>query len=456
MDKRMKNGIVEGVIWRQLLAFFFPILLGTLFQQLYNTVDAVVVGRFAGKAALAAVGGSAAQILNLLIGFFVGLSSGATVIVSQYYGARDADGVSRAVHTAMWLALAAGLSMTLLGLALAPWLLRLMNTPADTLAASTVYLRVVFLAMVPAMVFNVGAGVLRAVGDSRHPLFFLIAACLLNVVLDLVFVVALGWSVTGVAAATALAQLLAAALVWRDLTRAQEIYRLDPRALKPDRALLRRTIRIGLPTGLQSVMYAVSNMIITATINGFGTSTVAAWVSLGKVDGMYWMINNAFGMSVMTFTGQNYGAGRLDRAEKSLFVCTGLSVAAALAFSGTFFLVARPVLSVFTRDADVVDIALEMMRHITPWYFLFVPIEMISGALRGMGRTLVPTMITAAGICVYRVIWMFAVVPAWHVIRTVTLSYPISWVITTVAFIAYYPFARRRLGFGPLRPFRRA
>ena len=369
MGRTEKNGIIEGVIWRQLLAFFFPILLGTLFQQLYNTVDAVVVGRFAGKAALAAVGGSAAQILNLLIGFFVGLSSGATVIVSQFFGAEDAPGISRAVHTAMWLALAAGL----------------------------------------------------------------------------------GWSVLGVAVATALAQLAAALLVWVSLCRAKGSYRMDPRALRADRALLKRTVQIGLPAGLQSVMYALSNMIITATINGFGTSTVAAWVTLGKVDGMYWMINNAFGVSVMTFAGQNYGARRLDRAERSLFVCGGLNLAAAAAFSTAFFAFARPVYSLFTRDPEVIDIALEMMRHITPWYFLFVPIEMISGALRGMGRTLVPTMITAVGICVYRVIWMFAVVPAWHEIRAIAISYPISWVMTAAAFIAYYPFARRRLGFGRLK-----
>jgi len=180
-------------------------------------------------------------------------------------------------------------------------------------------------------------------------------------------------------------------------------------------------------------------------------STVAAWVTLGKVDGMYWMINNAFGVSVMTFAGQNYGARRLDRAERSLFVCGGLNLAAAAAFSTAFFAFARPVYSLFTRDPEVIDIALEMMRHITPWYFLFVPIEMISGALRGMGRTLVPTMITAVGICVYRVIWMFAVVPAWHEIRAIAISYPISWVMTAAAFIAYYPFARRRLGFGRLK-----
>ena len=456
MDRRARNTITEGVIWRGLLAFFFPIMLGTLFQQLYNTVDAVVVGRFAGKEALAAVGGSAAQILNLIIGFFVGLSSGATVIVSQFFGARDADGVSRSVHTAMWLSLATGLLMTALGLALAPWLLALMNTPEDTMAQSVVYLRLVFLSMVPAMIYNVGAGVLRAVGDSRRPLYYLMAACLVNVALDLLFVITLKWSVAGVAVATTLAQVVAAALVMRCLCRAQGDFRLNIRAIRPDMRLLMRTGQIGLPAGLQSVMYGLSNMIITTTINGFGTSTVAAWVTLGKVDGMYWMINGAFGVAVMTFTGQNYGAHRLDRAERSMFTGAALSCVTAWLFSAGFFLLARAIYGLFTTDPEVVEIALQMMRQITPWYFLFVPIEMISAALRGMGRTLVPTMITAVGICVYRVIWMFAVVPAWHEIRAITLSYPISWVITSAAFIAYYPFARRKLGFGPLLAQRKA
>ena len=448
MARTQNNDITTGVIWKQLLLFFFPILLGTFFQQLYNTVDAAIIGRFAGTEALAAVGGSSAQILNLLVGFFVGLASGATVIVSQYYGAGDGEGVSRAVHTGIALALAAGLMMTVAGVAATPALLRLMNTPEDTMADSTAYVRVVFLAMVPSMVYNVGAGILRAVGDSRRPLYFLIVACLVNVALDLLFVVVLRLAVLGVAIATALAQLTSAALVWICLCRAEGSYRLFPRRVRADRALLLRTVEIGLPSGLQSVMYTISNMIITATINGFGTSAVAAWVTLGKVDGMFWMINGAFGITIMTFAGQNYGARQLERAERSLFTCTALSLSAAWLFSGLFFAFARPVFSVFTRDAQVMDIALTMMRHITPWYWLFVPIEMISGALRGMGRTLVPTLITALGICVFRIIWMFGVVPGWHEIRAITLSYPISWLLTAAAFLVYYLSVRRQLGFG--------
>ena len=302
-QKQLRNGIVEGVIWKELLKFFFPIMLGTLFQQLYNTVDTVVVGQFVGSAAVAAVGGSSAQILSLILGFFVGVSSGATVIVSQYFGCRDEKGVSDAVHTGLMLAIFGGAIMTVLGLVCAPTLLNWMDTPADTLEDSAMYLRIVFLSMIPSMLYNVGSSILRAVGDSKSPLIFLIVCCLLNVALDLLFVIVFKMGVAGVAIATSLAQLASGLLVCWSLMRSKECYRLELKKLRIQRQVMRDTIRIGLPTGLQSMMYTLSNMIITTAINGFGTSVAAAWVVLGKLDGMNWMIVNAFGVAVMTFAG---------------------------------------------------------------------------------------------------------------------------------------------------------
>lgn len=439
------NSITEGVIWKRLLAFFFPIMLGTLFQQLYNTVDTVVVGQFVGTQALAAVGGSAAHILNLIIGFFVGLSSGATVIVSQFFGADDGEGVSKAVHTAMALAVICGAVMTVLGLLLAPAMLEWMNTPEDTMADSTLYLRIVFMAMIPSMIYNVESSIQRAVGDSKRPLYFLIICCIVNVVLDLVFVLGLNMGVAGVALATAIAQIVSAVLVCLSLGRAQASYRLELKKVRADVGLLRQTVHIGLPAGLQSVMYALSNMIITTTINSFGTSTVAAWVALGKVDGMFWMILGAFGVSIMTFVGQNYGARRYDRVRKSLHVCVGLSLAASWIFSALFLLFGRQIYRLFTTEAEVLEIAVKMMIYMAPCYWLFVPIELISGALRGMGNTLIPTIITALGICVLRVIWMFTVVPVWHEILAITISYPISWILTGTAFIIYYNKVKKKL-----------
>ena len=442
-QKQLRNGIVEGVIWKELLKFFFPIMLGTLFQQLYNTVDTVVVGQFVGSAAVAAVGGSSAQMLSLILGFFVGVSSGATVIVSQYFGCRDEKGVSDAVHTGLMLAILGGAIMTVLGLVCAPTLLNWMDTPADTLEDSAMYLRIVFLSMIPSMLYNVGSSILRAVGDSKSPLIFLIVCCLLNVALDLLFVIAFKMGVAGVAIATSLAQLASGMLVCWSLMRSKECYRLELKKLRIQRQVMRDTIRIGLPTGLQSMMYTLSNMIITTAINGFGTSVAAAWVVLGKLDGMNWMIVNAFGVAVMTFAGQNFGARRYDRVEKSMYVCMAMSMGTAIVMGASFMIFARPLFRLFTRDAIVLEKAVEMVRFMGFCYWLYIPIEMISGTLRGMGDALIPTAITVIGICALRAAWVFAVVPLWHTEAAIMCSYPISWVLCSVTFVFYYRRYRR-------------
>lgn len=264
---RSENSMVTGVIWKQLLLFFFPIMLGSLFQQLYNTVDAIVVGKFVGTDALAAVGGSASNILNLLIGFFTGVSSGATVIISQYFGANDRDGVNRALHTAMLFALVGGAFIMVLGLVGTEFMLRLMDTPEDTIAGSALYLRIMFMGMVPNMVYNVGSAILRAMGDSKRPLYFLIVACLSNVVLDLVFVLVFKMGIAGVAIASILAQAISAVMVVMSLSAESMEYRFRFRQMRFEGDILSRTIRIGLPAGFQSIMYSLSNMLIQASVN---------------------------------------------------------------------------------------------------------------------------------------------------------------------------------------------
>lgn len=445
------NEITEGVIWKQLLIFFFPVLLGSLFQQLYNTVDTMIVGRFVGKEALAAVGGSSAQILNLIIGFFTGVSSGATVVIAQFIGARDEEDVSRSVHTAMVVAAACGAVMTVLGILSAPWLLKIMDTPAETMADSTLYLRIVYLSMIPGMVYNMGSAILRAAGDARHPLSFLILCCLVNVVLDLLFVCQFRMGVAGVAVATSLAQLISAVMVCVFLARSRESYRLSLKELRADRRILRRTVRLGLPTGLQSVLYAVSNMIITASVNSFGTDTVAAWVALCKLDALTWLVMGAFGISVMTFVGQNYGARRYDRVKSSIRLCTVIAVSVMVLIGALFLAGGRYFYYLFTDDTQVIRMAAKLLLCIAPWYWLYVPVEVFSGSLRGMGDTLVPTIITAVGICLLRVLWVFAVVPRWHDILAVTISYPITWALTALAFAIYYlTFRRKRLNAGAM------
>ena len=276
-SKQSSGSMTEGVIWKQLLMFFFPLLLGTFFQQLYNTVDAMIVGKAVGKEALAAVGGATGNLISLLVGFFVGISSGATVIISQYYGARRDGDVSRAVHTAACISLIFGGGLTVLGLMLSPMLLSWMQTPETVMPHATAYLRIYFLGMIPQMLYNMGSGILRAIGDSRRPLFFLIAACMTNIVLDVITVIGMDLGVQGAAWATILSQTVSAVLVLITLMRSSASYHLSLRRLRIHPNMMTKIIRIGLPAGLQSVMYSISNVLIQTAINGFDTDVLAGW-----------------------------------------------------------------------------------------------------------------------------------------------------------------------------------
>ena len=432
------NGIVEGVIWKRLLAFCFPIMLGTLFQQMYNTVDAVIVGQFVGTQALAAVGGSSAQILSLLIGFFVGMSSGATVIVSQFYGAQERDGVSRAVHTAIALSIVGGAVMTVLGLVFAPILLEWMNTPADTMADSAMYLRIVFMAMIPNMIYNVGSGVLRAVGDSKSPLYFLIVSCMANIVLDLFLVMGLDKGVAGAAWATILSQTVSAALVIVVLVRSPMAYHLDVRKIRFHGDLLARIVRIGLPAGLQSVMYSISNVIIQTFVNGFGTDVSAAWSAWGRMDGLYWMILNAFGISITTFVGQNFGAMKFDRVKQGVRQCLVMALAAAGLCTALMLLLGERIYHLFANEEEVIQRGMEILRLISPFFVTYVFVEILSGALRGAGESLMPTMFTFFGVCVLRLVWLLGFVSRNPSITLTMISYPVTWIVASTLFIVYY------------------
>lgn len=442
------NRITEGVIWQQILLFFFPILFGTFFQQLYNAADAMIVGRFVGKEALSAVAGSSGMLVQLIVGFFVGLSSGAGVLVSQYYGARRPEMVGYAVHTVMMFSILAGVGMMVLGILLTPWMLTVMGTPEDVLGLSVTYMRVYFCGMVVNLVYNTGASILRAVGDSKRPLYFLVISCLVNIVLDLVLVVALKLGVTGAALATILSQLLSAAMVTVTLRRTEDMYRLDWQRLRLDRRMLGRMIRIGFPAGLQSVMYGLSNVIIQAGINSLGTNTVAAWASYSKIDGLFWMMVNAFGISVTTFVGQNYGAGKMDRVRAGVRSCMAMTLGASLAMSVVIFNWGVYGYQLFTTDAEVIRIGIAMMRYLSPVYVTYVSIEILSGALRGVGDTWIPMFLCLFGVCALRVGWVLFAVPLNRNIYMIMFSYPLTWVITTVLFVIYYLFfsklARRK------------
>ncbi len=436
MEKQID--LTQGPIWKRLLQFFLPILLGVFFQQLYNTVDALVVGNFVGKEALAAVGGSAAQVSNLLIGFFNGLASGATVIISQLYGGRRHANLKSAMHTSILFAILGGLVLTVVGLFVAEPGLRLMNTPEDTMRYSMEYLTVIFIGVIPSLIYNMGSGILRALGDSRQPLIFLIICCILNTVLDLLLVAVFKMEVLGAAIATIFSQFISGILVLRALGKLDPAYCLELKKLRIHKQELAGILRIGLPTAIQSSTYSVSNLLLQIAMNELGTDTVAANTAAGKVDSIFWMLMGALGTTVVTYVGQNVGANKLDRAKKGIRLCliSGLSVTAVIIT--LLLLFGTTLLGFFNQDAHVIEIGYVIICFVVPGYLFWVLMEVFSGALRGSGNAVVPMIINLVGICALRLVWIYTIVPLNHTIETLMLSFPVTWVITGLTFTVYY------------------
>lgn len=431
--------MVEGVIWKQLLVFFLPIIFGSLFQQLYNTTDALIVGNFVGKEALAAVGGTTGTFINLLIGFFTGLASGATVMIAQYYGADQREGLQKAIHTGIALGLAGGVVFMVIGITLAPRVLSAMGTPAEIMYYAVTYMRIYFIGIIPNLLYNIGAGILRALGDSRRPLIVLILCCFCNIFFDILFVCVWNMGTAGAGWATILSQLISCICILMFLARMREEQcRLHVREVRFDLISLRKIIQIGLPAGLQSSMYSISNVIIQSTINQFGTDTVAAWTVYGKIDCVYWMVISAFGISITTFVGQNFGARRFDRIRRGVRVCFGMSVIATLLISTVSVACGEMLCRLFNDDPGVIAVGMRIIRTVPPLFITYNAIEILCGALRGTGDAVRPMLMTLVGVCVLRLVWIFTVVPQHHTIETVVLSYPITWTVTSLAFLVYY------------------
>lgn len=441
------NKIITGVIWKQLMLFFFPLLFGTFFQMLYNTTDSVIVGRFVGVNALSAIGGASAMIVNVVIGAFTGLTSGATVIIAQYYGAGEKESVSKAVHTAVAMAIVIGAVLTAAGILFARRMLVGMNTPAETLDDSEIYLVIYFIGLIPNLLYNTGASILRAIGDSKRPLWFLIIGTMSNIVLDLLFVAGLKMGVAGAAAATILCQALSAVMVVLALMRSSDGgCRLVWRKVRISGDYLKRILQIGVPAMIQSLTYSISNVILQIVVNGFGTSYVAAWASCSKGDQIFWMISQSFGISVTTFVGQNYGAGLKARVRRCIRQSVLIDVLLTLTSQVFLWYGASTILGLFTTDRTVLGLAYHMMHFFIPCYLTFTCVEVFSGALRGMGDSLIPMLISVFGVCGLRILWVAAALPHWPQFDTVMYSYPITWVITSVLLVVYYFLQWRRKG----------
>ena len=437
MEDRSLRQITDGVIWKQLLRFFFPILLGTFFQQLYNTVDVIVVGRYVGTQAMAAVG-TASPLISLVTGFFVGLSSGATVLISQIFGAGDRRGVGRALHNGIALALIMGAVVLCLGLGMSRTVLGWMHTPENCLPEATLYARVYFCGAISSMVYNMGSGILRAMGDSRRPTVFLIITCLLNIVGDLLFVLVLDMGIAGVALATVFSQSVSAALVLLTLAKLPEDMGFRVRRITITRSLLLRILAVGIPAGLQMTTFDLAGTMIQTGVNSFGDTTVAAWTAFYKTDFISWMVATAFGVSITTFVGQNFGAGRLDRVKRSVWVCLGISMTVMTVLSVLELLARFWMLGIYTTDSEVIRIAAGLMMITVPFNLIFMPMEIFSGAMRGTGHSVLPTILMCLCICLFRVVWVQQVVPRFHSIEVLAWCYPISWILASIAlYIAY-------------------
>ena len=444
-DQRRMNQITEGSITKALMFFFFPILFGTFFQQLYNTADAIIVGQFVGKEALAAVGGTTGTLINLLVGFFTGLSSGASVVIAQYYGGKKNKELSDSVHTAIALAITGGMLLMVLGLIFAPSVMKAMGTPKEILDYSLTYIRIYFLGMIPNLIYNMGSSILRATGDSKRPLYYLILSTFTNIVLDLIFVTVFDWAIFGVALATVLSQVLSAFLVLRQLLTTTDTYRLHVKKIQFDSYVLRRIFYLGLPAGLQSSMYAISNVIIQSFVNDYGTDMIAAWTAYSKIDAIFWMMIGALGISIATFVGQNYGAYRMDRIRQCVRISLILAFGITLVLT-TFLYFASPLLfRLFNDDPDVIQKGIVILRFLAPTFITYVTIEVLASTLRGSGVSIVPMILVCFGICGLRILWIYAATPIWPGIKTVLTSYPLTWSVTTILFVIYYLYKKRSL-----------
>ncbi|MGN0332095.1 MAG: MATE family efflux transporter [Lachnospiraceae bacterium] len=433
-----KNPITEGVIWKQIIIFFFPIALGTVFQQFYNVADAAIVGHFVGKEALASVGGSAAMLTNIVIYFFSGLSTGAAVVISQYYGAKNSKRLHRSLHTACAFALIIGVVLAVVGWFTTPMLLQIMQTPAEVMEDSVIYLRIYFVGLIATFTYNMGSAIMRATGDSKRPLYYLVICSVLNIVLDILFIIVFKLGIAGAAVATVISQAVCAVIVLYALMHSYCDMKLVLRKIRIDRQILWEELKVGLPGGLQFCIGGITGIVLQTAINSFGTDTAAAWAAYNKMDMIFWTVCSAFGATITTFVGQNYGAEKMDRVFKSIRICLGLALLVCGAAQMVLLLFCRPMFYLFVSDVNVIDIGVYMIHYLVPIYIVFVFMEIPSGALRGLGDAAIPTAINMFGVICVRVPWILYVLPKHHTLEVVMLSYPISGVISIIILIVYY------------------
>ena len=442
---RHEINMTEGPILPKILSFSVPLILTGILQLLYNAADVIVVGNYAGHEALAAVS-STGSLINLLVNVFMGLSVGASVVIARYYGARDVVSLRKAEHTAMTLALFMGVGVGLFGFLAARPLLQLMDSPADVIDGASLYVRIYFLGMPANMLYNFGAGVLRAVGDTKRPMYYLMLAGMINVLLNLLLVIVFHLDVAGVAIATTASQVISAALVLLCLFRSRSAIHLNLQECRIDRKSLRDIIRIGLPAGLQGSLFSVSNVLIQSSVNSFGSLVVAGNGVASSIEGFVYVSMNAQHQAAMTFASQNYGAGKADRVRKTLWCCLGSVTVIGLAMGLVMRLFGPQLMGLYNSEPDVIANGLIRMDIIMPTYFLCGLMDVMVGQLRGIGYSVMPMIVSLAGACLLRIVWILTVFSQDHSLTILYLSYPVSWFVTfAIHYLCYHIAGRKRL-----------
>lgn len=440
--------MTEGSVFWHVLRFALPLLAGNIFQQLYNTVDTWVVGNYVSNEAFSAVG-TVSPIINMLIGAFMGLSSGAGVVISQYYGAKNPKKVHDAVHTAIMLTFLLAIAFTALGIGITPVMLRFMKTPEEVFPESAAYLRIYFSGMTGMLFYNMGAGILRAVGDSRRPFYYLVVAAAINTVLDLVFVLMLGMGVEGVAYATIIAQAISAALTLFTLLRSNSCIRVIPRDIRIHGEMLKKTVLVGIPAALQMAITAFSNVFVQSYINQFGAACMGGWTAYSKVDQLIFLPMQSLALAATTFVGQNLGMGQIDRAKKGVRTSLIMAMVSTVVISCVVIAFAAPLVSFFNGDASVIEFGALFLRRLTPFYVLCCINQIYSGALRGAGNSRAPMVIMLFSFVLFRQIYLYVVS---HFIANeilpLAMGYPAGWLVCSLLTLAYYrraQFGRNRL-----------
>ena len=435
--KKRDVDMTEGNILRHIIAFALPLLVGNLFQQLYNTVDTWVVGNFVNNEAYSAVG-TVGPIINMLIGFFLGLSSGAGVVISQYYGAKQHDKVQETVHTAILMTLILGVLFTVIGISMIPLMLKLIKMPDTVTGEATTYLTIYFAGIMGLMLYNIGAGILRAVGDSKRPFYFLVVCALLNTVLDLLFVLVLHMGVAGVALATILSQSISAILVLITLMRSDNCIRLDLRKLKIHMPMLKKIFKVGIPAALQMAITGFSNIFVQSYINFFGENCMSGWTTYSKVDQLLFLPMQSISLASTTFVGQNLGKNLVQRAKKGVTVSMLIAVASTVVLMLPVMLFAPQIVAFFNSEPAVVDCGAMLLRWLSPFYVLCCFNQIYSGALRGAGNTRAPMIIMLASFVAFRQVYLFAMSRIWNEIIPIGMSYPAGWLLCSLLTVIYY------------------